>query len=88
VWWRRRRCAAPVPPLPLPLIRMSVGELAVRPRRALAVLALGGGVIVLVDGGVLGVLTRDWRVRRDVRRVLALQSALGLTGAGDEGETG
>ena len=72
--------------LPLPLIWMSVGELALRPGRALAALAIGGAVIVLTDGGVLGVLTRDRRVRRDVRRALALQTALGLPGAAGEGE--
>jgi hypothetical protein len=37
---------------------------------------LGGAVIVLDNGGVLGVLTRDRRGRRDVR--LALGPALGL----------
>ena len=57
---------------------MTVQQLAARPRRALAALALGGAVIVLDDGGVLGVLTRDRRVRRDTRLALAVQSALGL----------
>jgi hypothetical protein len=77
-----------VPLLPLPLIRMSVGELALRPGRALAALAVGGAVIVLVDGGVLGVLTRDRRVRRDLRLALALQPAPGLPEAAGEGERG
>ena len=63
-----------MPPLPVPTIRMSVGELALRPGRALAALALGGAVIVVTDGGVLGVLTRDRRVRRDVCLALALGS--------------
>ena len=85
-WWRRRWCAAPVSRLPVPTIRMSVGELALRPGRALAALALGGAVIVLLDGGVLGVLTRDRRVRRDV--CLALALAPGLPEAAGEGERG
>ena len=86
MWWRRRRCAAPALTLPLPTIRMSVGELALRPRRALAALVLGGAVIVLADGGVLGVLTRDRRVRHDVQLALWLQPALGLPEAAGEGE--
>jgi hypothetical protein len=74
------------PALPVPTIRMSAGELALRPRRALAALALGGAVIVLVDGSVLGVLTRDRRVRRDVHLALAAQSALEPPkAAGEEG---
>ena len=55
---------------------MTVEQLAAAPRRALTALTLGGAVIVLADGGVLGVLTRDRRVRRDVRLALALQPAL------------
>jgi hypothetical protein len=67
---------------------MSAGELALRPRRSLAALALGGAVIVLVDGGVLGVLTRDRRVRRDVRLALALQPSFRRPETAGEGEAG
>ena len=86
LWWRRRWCAAPVSRLPVPTLRMSVGELALRPGRALAALAVGGAVIVVLDGSVLGVLTRDRRVSRDVCLALALQPA--LPEAAGEGERG
>jgi hypothetical protein len=86
---RRRRCQGrPWPLLPVPTIRMTVQQLAARPRRALAALALGGAVIVLDDGGVLGVLTRDRRVRRDVRLALALQPVLAPADPAGEGERG
>ena len=65
---------------------MTVRQLAAAPGRALAALAVGGAVIVLDDGGVLGVLTRDRRVRRDVRLALALQPALAPADPAGEGE--
>jgi len=67
---------------------MTVEQLAAAPRRALAALTLGGAVIVLDDGRVLGVLTRDRRVRRDVRLAFALQPALAPANPGGEGERG
>ena len=67
---------------------MTVEQLAAAPRRALAALTLGGAVIVLDDGRLLGVLTRDRRVRRDVRLALALPPALAPANPGGEGERG
>ena len=67
---------------------MTVEQLAATPRRALAAVTLGGAVIVLDDGGVLGVLTHDRRVRRDVRLALALQPALAPADPAGEGERG
>jgi len=87
--WRRRRCQGrPWPALPVPTIRMTVEQLAAAPRRALATLTLGGAVIVLDDGGVLGVLTRDRRVRRDVSVALALQPKLLSADPAGEGGRG
>jgi hypothetical protein len=87
--WRRRRCQGRRGPrLPVPTIGMTVEQLAAAPRRALAALTLGGAVIVLDDGGVLGVLTRDRRVRRGVRLALALQPALALADPAGAGERG
>jgi hypothetical protein len=84
--WRRRRCPGLWPALPVPTIRMTVEQLAAAPRRAVAALTLGGAVIVLADGGVLGVLTRDRRVRRDVSLALSLQpKLLSADGAGEGG---
>ena len=86
---RRRRCQGRRgPQLPVPTIRMTVEQLAAAPRHALAALTLGGAVIMLDDGRVLGVLTRDRRVRRDVRLALALQPALAPANPGGEGERG